>query len=232
MSALGKLAALFVGDEPVPVGGAGRLAEAPDAPAERSAEEASALVEAARCRATADDLDTRLTAATTAVATLTDARSAAARGLAMGETTEAAFAQATAALDAAVARREALEQLLAEAREASQAAYGTLRAAQAPRLMEERRQRIEAARLAAEQALADVHTAYAALSSSLSVLADRAEDLAPFDATAANGIAHALTDYGDEPLTKLTFAGWTTRKSSPYVPGHFSVWPLVPPKGV
>ena len=229
MNALGKLAALFVGgDEPVPVEGAGCLAPAPEqAPGEREA-----AAEAARCKAVADDLDGRLAAATTAVAELTEARSAAARDLVAGDApAEIAFAEATSRLDAAVARRDALEQLLAEATAASQAAYATLRAVSAPRLAEERRQLLAEATAKAQAASERFCTLYAETSAALAALADELDGLAALDTNAAHGVGYELGVVSGDPLLRLTRNGWTVRPWSAHVGLRYTLVGLVPPKG-
>ncbi len=228
MNALAKLRDLIVGEGGAVPPDAGSLAPVADV-VERTPEEQAAQVEAARCKATADDLDTRLTAAVTAVAELTEARSAAARGLAVGETTEAAFAQATAALDAAVARRGALEQLLTEARDASQAAYARLHAASAPRLTEERRQRVAEATERAEAAAQELRAAYREACRATGELAERLDELAALGGS-PSGIEHSLDDYGHDELQIMEREGWTVRDSR-WLPARRAIVCAVPPEG-
>ncbi len=232
MTALAKFRALFLGDdEQAYVSGGGR---APVVPAWSVAApgdpEQAARVEAERCKAVADDLQTRLDAAAAAIPGLEERRATLARSLAV-DGDEGDFAQACAALDAGHARHEVLGQLLAEAEAARREAQGRLNEAERPRREAERRARVEAATAKAREASDRFCGLYRDASAALAGLGDDLDALAALSTDAAQVVGAGLASYEGDPMRRLTLGGWTVRPSSPFVAVEFRLIALAPPKG-
>jgi hypothetical protein len=194
-----------------------------------AADEAAAGEAVQRAQATLTDLTTRRDSTIKTIEALVAERSAVGRRLATGQSTDSDFAAVESQLDAALARRDGLDELLVEAETHRREAQLALNAVEAPRLADERRQRVADAVAQATQARERFIAAYAEASRSLSAFADQLDRCATIDPNAAATIGQSVRTYQDDPMRRLEQAGWRPRVGSSYTALEYRLIGFVAP---
>ncbi len=224
MNGLARLAALLTSDnESAPVVGAGTVTTPVP-----SDDEAAAQAAVQRAEATLADLTSRRENLVSTIAGLTGERSRLSRLLATGDLdAEARFAEVEVAIATAQARLSGLDELLGEAKAALAAAYGALRETAAPRLAQERQQRVAEATERADVAAQELRARYRAACAATGELAERLDELAALGGN-PSGIEHALDDQGSDELTRMIAEGWRLRESR-WLPARRAIVCAAPP---
>jgi hypothetical protein len=199
------------------------------APADDAEQVAKQEVE--RADAQLADLTSRRENLTATIAGLTAERSRLSRLLAGGEVVEDRFAEVEVFLSSSRARLSGVDELLIEAEDARRTAQLKLGEIERPRLLAERRARVEVLRLAAEEAVAELYRSYREVCEATATVADKLEALAAADQNAADCINVPTINRTTDPLVTLLSSGWTPRAPGLYTAPERRIVGLVPPAG-